>query len=436
MPIDPANPATGSFSLVLERHLAGKPKERIGSLLVNPGGPGYGGTDLADQATDIYGQDVLDHFDIVAWDPRGTGKSTPAVDCVDEYDSYFAIDSSPDTPAERQAIIDAAKKFGAACEQRSGKILPFVSTADSARDMDSIRRALQEPTISYFGFSYGSELGVAWASLYPKTVRAMVIDGSTDQTVGYLQQNLQQAIGFEDTFDTFLAHCAKDAGCAFHNGGDPGRTYDALSAKMDSDPTPTTKGRPAITQGVLTTAVTDALYSQDSWPDLEKALDELQHGNGAGILALYDDYYERQPDGTYDDSLEAYFAINCLDDPGTKDPAADYALQGEFAKDAPRLGTSWMLELVFCAEWPVPAAPPVPDDAAGAGPVVVVGTTGDPATPLTGTKAEADALQDGHLVVVTADQHTGYGVNDCVDSAVDDYLVDRTVPVDGLQCTG
>ena len=184
----------------------------------------------------------------------------------------------------------------------------------------------------------------------------------------------------------------------------------------------------------LTTAVNDALYSQFTWAQLEQALADLQDGEGDGVLELYDDYYSRQIDGTYDNSLEAYFAINCLDDPGTKDPQELFDLQDEFAAVAPRLGASWILELQFCAAWPVPAAPPVAIDAAGAGPVVVVGTTGDPATPLISTRHMAEALEDGRLVVVTADQHTGYGLNDCVNEAVDDYLVDLAVPDDELEC--
>ena len=434
--MDVDHPDAGTFSLFVERHLARLSHERIGSLLVNPGGPGYGGTDLVESAESVYGTDVLDHFDIVGWDPRGTGRTEPAVDCVDEYDPFFALDSSPDTAAEQQAIVDAATTFGADCEAHSGAILPFISTEDSARDMDAIRNALQEETISYFGFSYGSELGVTWASLYPNTVRAMVIDGAADQTVGYLQQNLQQAAGFESTFDAFLADCAQRTDCVFHNGGDPADAYDALSVAADGDPVRTDDGRPDINQGVLTTAVADALYSPSYWPQLAKALDDLQHGDGIGVLALYDDYYGRSADGSYDDALEAYFAINCLDDPGSKDPQAVFAMQQQFADVAPRLGASWILELEFCASWPVPAAPPVAVDARGAGPVVVVGTTGDPATPLAGTRHQSEALEDGRLIVVTANQHTGYGANECVDRAVDAYLVDLTVPIDELQCTG
>ena len=184
----------------------------------------------------------------------------------------------------------------------------------------------------------------------------------------------------------------------------------------------------------MTTAVSDAMYDESYWPQLQQALADLQDGDGEGILALYDDYYERTDDGKYGNELEAYFAINCVDDPGTKDPDVLFGMQDEFAKVAPRLGASWILELQFCASWPVPAAPPVPIDAKGAGPIVVVGTTGDPATPLEGTRNTSEALEDGHLIVVTADQHTGYGVNDCVDSAVDDYLVSLVVPKNELAC--
>ena len=434
VPFDHDDAGLGDFELYVVRRRAGDPARRVGTLLVNPGGPGVSGTFLAEFAEQIYGEAVLDAFDIIAWDPRGTGATTPTLDCIDDYDPYFALDASPDTPAEQQAVLDAAVEFGAACVQRSGDVVPYVSTEATARDMDLIRRALDEATISYFGFSYGSEIGVTWASLFPDTVRAMVIDGAADQSVGYLQQNLEQAAGFESTFDTFLAECSATADCAFHNGGDAQGAFDDLNAEADASPVPGPSGRPDITQGVLTTAVNDALYSQFTWPQLEQALADLQDGDGSGILDLYDDYYSRQFDGSYDNSLEAYFAINCIDDPGTKDPQELFDLQDEFAEVAPRLGASWILELQFCAAWPVPAAPPVAVDAAGAGPVVVVGTTGDPATPLISTRHMAEALEDGRLIVVTADQHTGYGLNDCVDDAVEDYLVDLVVPDDELQC--
>ena len=212
VPIDHDRPDAGTIELSLVRHRASDPDRRIGSLLVNPGGPGFGGSVLAAQAEFVYGPELLGAFDIIGWDPRGTGASSPAVDCVDEIDPYFGLDSSPDDEAERRAIEDAADRFTAGCVRRSGEVLPFVSTTASARDIDLIRRALGEDTISYFGFSYGSELGAAWVTLFPDTVRAAVLDGAADPTVGYLEQNLQQAAGFEAAFDTFLADCARRLG--------------------------------------------------------------------------------------------------------------------------------------------------------------------------------------------------------------------------------
>lgn len=429
VPLDYTKQGGTTITLYLIRHRALDTATRIGSLLVNPGGPGYGGSGLAYSADGIYGSDLLDRFDIIGWDPRGTGLSQPAIDCVDDYDTYFGLDSSPDTPEERQALIDAGTEFGKNCLRKNKEVLPFISTESSARDMDSIRAALGEEKISYFGFSYGSELGTTWATLFPTTVRAAVVDGAVDPTVGYLQQNIQQAAGFEATFATFLAQCSARPTCAFYNSGDAEGAYDALAEQIDAAPITVDPDRTDVTQGVLNTAVADAMYDQGYWSQLEQALADLQGGDGQGILDLYDDYFGYTGDG-WDDSLEAYFAIGCLDDPGSTGPDDLYSHETEFAAAAPRLGRGWMAELTFCSVWPVPAAPAVDITGRGAGPILVVGTTGDPATPLESTRNMAKALEDGHLVVVTADQHTGYGVNSCVNDVVDSYLIDPATPLD------
>jgi pimeloyl-ACP methyl ester carboxylesterase len=437
VPLDYAEPSKGTITLAVVRHLATDPAHRIGTLLVNPGGPGFGGTSFALQAAFVYDPVLLDRFDILGWDPRGTGGSTPAVDCTDDLDHFFGLDSSPDTPAERQALIDTGTEFGADCERHDARILPYIDTVSSARDMDTIRRALGEPKISYFGFSYGSELGATWATLYPTTVRAMVIDGAVDPTESYLQQNLEQAAGFEATFDTFLAQCSADPTCTFFNKGDAAGAYDALAAKIDASPLPSASGRTPVTDGVLEAAVNQSLYAQSSWPTLEAALADAQRGDGAGLLALYDQYFSIDEPGGRSDSneLEAYFAIGCLDHHGSTSPADLFTHEAAFAAAAPRLGRGWMAELTFCAVWPVPQVAPFTITGKGAGPIVVVGTTGDPATPLSSTEKMADTLEDGRLVIVGANQHTGYQVNACVDAAVDNYLVDPTkVPEDGLSC--
>ena len=184
VPMDYTDPSKGKFELNIARHLA-KPSERIGSLLVNPGGPGFGGTDFALFAEQNFGQALLDHFDIVAWDPRGTGASEPKIDCIDDYDHFFATgDITPDDAAERQQLVDLAKEFATDCVDKNGAFYQYVGTNNSARDMDAIRAALGEAKISYLGFSYGSELGATWATLFPSTVRAAVLDGAVDPTAG------------------------------------------------------------------------------------------------------------------------------------------------------------------------------------------------------------------------------------------------------------
>jgi pimeloyl-ACP methyl ester carboxylesterase len=435
VPLDWSKPKGDQITLYLVRHRAVDTAHRIGTLLVNPGGPGYGGSGLAYDAESIYGQDLLDRFDIIGWDPRGTGYSDPTINCIDDYDKYVGIDTSPDTDAERTLLVDRSTEFADACATKNTVLLPHVGTADTARDMNAIREALEEPTISYFGFSYGSELGATWATMFPDTVRAMVIDGAVDPTVDYFEQNVQQAAGIETAFDQFLARCSDDTACAFHNNGDAAGAYDRLSAQADRDPVRTEAGRPSVTQGVLATAVAQAMYDEAAWPELEQALADLQDGDGTTVLGLYDHYYGRQ-DGRWDDSLEAYFAINCLDDPGSTGPDQLFARERELAAAAPRLGRSWLGELTMCSVWPGDPAPKVTITGKGAGPVLVVGTTGDAITPLASTRRMAAALEDGHLVVVDAVQHTGYGVNRCVDSTVDGYLVDPTAPLlDEIDCT-
>ena len=225
---DYEKPEIGQFSLNLRMHKARKPSERIGSMLVNPGGPGFGGSYLADNAEAYFGGDLVDAFDIVGWDPRGTGESTPFVDCIDNFDKYFATDPTPQNKTEKTALIDATRLFSEACEKKSGDILPYISTNNTARDMDAIRAALGEERITYFGFSYGSELGATWATMFPTTVRAIVLDGATDPEADYMQSGLDQAKGFEAQFDTFLKECSADKECVFHNNGDAEGAYDKL----------------------------------------------------------------------------------------------------------------------------------------------------------------------------------------------------------------
>jgi pimeloyl-ACP methyl ester carboxylesterase len=435
VPFDYADPEQGSFVLFVKRHNAASPADRIGSMMVNPGGPGFGGSSLADDAQYYFSQDLIDRFDIIAWDPRGTGESTPAVDCVDTFDEYFGLDSPPETPEEKQALIDASQAFNDKCAENSGTILPYISTKASAQDINSLRLALGEEKVSFFGFSYGSELGTTWATMFPETVRAIVVDGAVDPNASSIQEGMAQAKGFEGQLATFLKQCSERTTCEFHNDGDAEAAFDKLVLDIDAKPLDVSKDRTPVTQGVLFTAVAQAMYSDYYWPQLSEALSAAQGGDGKGILQLYDDYYQRNEDGTYGNELEAFLAVSCLDDPGASSTEEVDSHIEDFITAAPRLGGNFAYGY-SCALWPVKQAAKVNITGKGAGPIVVVGTTGDAATPLSSTRKMAQGLEQGILIVVDANQHTGYGANSCVVKAVDDYLIKLTVPANETTCKG
>jgi pimeloyl-ACP methyl ester carboxylesterase len=409
------------------------PESRIGSLLVNPGGPGFGGTTVAEQAEWYFSTELLEQFDVVGWDPRGTGASTPAVDCTEDYDRYFGIDSPPNDDAAKQKMIDLTQEFVDLCVALNGEMLKYISTEASARDMDSIRNALNEDKISYFGFSYGSELGATWVTLFPDTVRAAVFDGASDPNASGFDQSMAQLKGFEQQLTAFLADCAKRVSCKIYNNGKPAALFDQLAIVIDTKPIVVSSDRTPVTQGVFYTAVVQAMYSNTLWPQLETALADAAKGNGAQLLALYDDYFQRQPDGSYGNELEAFLAISCLDDPEGSTVADVDADVARFAAAAKRLGENFGYGYA-CALWPHRVAERVVVTGKGAGPIVVIGTTGDAATPLASTRKAANNLEQGVLVIVEADRHTGYGLNSCVVQNVDAYLILLKAPKNETYC--
>lgn len=435
VPVDYSKPDGDRFELFVTRFRALDQDKRIGSLLVNPGGPGSGGSDLAILAAQIYDQEILERFDIIGWDPRGTGESDPSIDCIDDYDRYFTeIDTTPKTDAEHEILVDTAESFARECVAKNSEIIQFVGTNNSARDMDVIRRALGEATISYFGFSYGSELGAAWATMFPETVRAAVLDGAADPNAEPIESSLQQMKGFENSVTTFLVECSADDTCVFYNDGDPKSAFMRLMDDLDEHPIEGAPDRPKVNRDVAVVAVVQAMYTQAYWPALENALAAAQTGDGSGLLELHDTYYQRSFDGTYANFLEAFQVISCAD---TSDrPTVDEvdAEAARYHEVAPTLIPDDSSGGYFCTFFPETADPRVTITGAGAGPVVVIGTTGDPATPFDSTVRMSDALEDGRLIIVEADEHTGYGVNRCVIEAVNDYLIDLEPPEDGLEC--
>jgi pimeloyl-ACP methyl ester carboxylesterase len=434
VPLDYADPDGPTIDLRIARHRADEDR-RIGVLLANNGGPGAAASTIALNAASWFDEPILDHFDVISWDPRGAGESA-GVDCLDDdgYDGYFSAgDITPDDAAERDDLVEAAREFAETCIERSGDVLSHIGTNDSARDMDAIRRALGEDQASFFGFSYGSELGGVWATMFPTTVRAAVFDGAADPGADQLETDRQQRVGFETALNNFLADCSADSDCAFHNDGDAEGAYDALLAALDEAPAPTTEGRVPANLAVATTAAIQAMYNDRSWPVLAEALRDAAAGDGNGLLAVHDEYLRRGPDGTYGNLLEAFQAITCADQPERPTPAESDADAATLVGVAPRTFPQ-TVGGYFCTFFPPALDPRVEITGAGAGPIVVIGTTGDPSTPLESSRAMADALEDGRLVVVEANQHSGYWANQCVNDVVADYLIELAAPADGTIC--
>ncbi len=434
VPVDYDNPDGPKFELFVARRLADDQDNKIGSLLVNRGGPGFPSAEFAIFADQIYHEPLLERFDIVAWDPRGAGESRPAVDCVDDYDHYFAgTDITPDDATESQELVDLAEEFADNCVENNAEFFKYVGTNNSARDIDSLRRALGEDEVSYFGFSYGSELGATWATLFPGTVRAAVFDGASDPAADSTEHSLQQAEGFEGTLTSYLAQCSDDPDCEFHNDGDAEGAFDALMLDLDEEPIPTVAGRPDLTRGMALQGVAQAMYGEEYWDQLSEALAAAQDGDGEGLLVLYDNYFQRRADGTWGNELEAFQTITCMDDAERRSVEEEDALVPQYHEVAPRFrpDTTGGYQCTF---WPQSIDPRMEITGAGAGPIVVVGTTGDPATPVFSSRAMADTLEDGRFVVVDADQHTGYKVNDCIDDIIHGYLIDLQVPDEETEC--
>lgn len=435
VPLDPAAPDGKKIDLALARVRAVDADHRIGSLLINPGGPGAPGTDFVSQVADGLPTAITDRFDIVGWDPRGTGASTP-VDCGNKLDYLFDVDTAPDDATEQAALTAASKRFVAACQQKSGDLLRHVSSLDTVRDMDRIRQALGDDKLTYAGYSYGTYLGALYAQSYPHRVRALVLDGAVDPAVPVDEVSAQQAKGFEDSFDAFLKDCARRQSCAFHNDGDPRAAFDALRARVEKSPIAGDDGRKlGATQ--LDIAVAAPLYSgAEGYRTLAAALHDAQRGDPTKTLDLFDEYVLRSPDGTYGSEWAAFLAISCSDGPDLA-PAAVEALQASAAQVAPYFGASNVGLGLPCSYWPYPPvnATATPVSAAGAPPIVVVGTTGDPATPIAWATGLAREL-DAHLITVEGTTHTSsLDGNECLDAALTRYLVRLLPPPEGLRCS-
>ncbi|MEQ7007656.1 alpha/beta hydrolase [Actinopolymorpha sp. B17G11] len=438
VPLDYAEPEGDSIELAVLRVRARDNDNRLGSLVVNPGGPGGSGIEYAAAAPFVISRPVLDRYDIVGFDPRGVGQSTP-VDCVSdkEMDTYLAADGSPDTAAEQQNLLSIARRFAAGCETRSGELLPHVSTVDAARDMDILRSALGDEELTYLGKSYGTFLGATYAGLFPSRAGRLVLDGAIDPTLTARDLGLEQAKGFEVALRAFITDCVRRSGCPLGTTTEEAyRTLDDLLARTDRSPLPTGESR-QLTQALATTGIVMPLYVKEYWPRLRTALGSALDGDGSRLLALADEYAERGPDGRYrSNSGEAILAVNCLDRPDLTSVAEARAEEPAFEKASPRFGSFILWGSLTCAEWPVkPTGKPAAIKATGTRPILVVGTTRDPATPYEWSERLAEQLDAGVLLSRDGDGHTAYMQgNTCIDRAVEAFLLDGKPPRNGTHC--
>ncbi|MGP4113042.1 alpha/beta hydrolase [Streptomyces sp. 4N509B] len=457
VPLDYADPRGDTIEIALIRAPAReRGEERVGSLLFNFGGPGGSGVAALPAFAGDY-EELHEHYDLVSFDPRGVGASQGVV-CLDdrELDAYFAADPVPATSAERAKLTDRLQGFADACSDRAGALLPHLTTANTARDMDLLRHVLGDDELHYFGVSYGTQLGGVYAHLFPQRVGRAVLDAVVDPTLTPEESARGQAAGFQQALAAYVEACAADddtgdgnagggAGCPL--GDTEKQANQRLNDLLDDlreDPMPTRDpdGR-RLTRSLAVSGIAQALYSQDFWSFLTQGLDDAlpaegQDPDGTVLLALGDALNGRNPDGTYTTLQSSLTAISCADSRQRYDVADVRAALDSFRAASPVFGESLAWGMLNCAYWPVRGTdrqPPVAAD--GAPPILLVGTTGDPATPYAGTRRMREALGDDVGVVLTyeGEGHGAYtGGNACVRDTIDAYLVDGHVPRDGKVC--
>jgi pimeloyl-ACP methyl ester carboxylesterase len=431
VPVDHDAPEGAALTLAMVRRPASKPDERIGAILVNPGGPGGSAIDLAEALP--LPRELTERFDIIGVDPRGVGQSTP-LDCRTHLQAMYDADPTMEDDADRAAFLDISEQFVGECEANHGDLLPHLGTVDVARDMDLVRRALGDDQISWVGYSYGTSIGQQYARLFPTRVRAMVIDGVVDTTQTGLEAARDQAGGFDGALDAFIADCdAEDCGL----DRPAGQAIDDVIAASEQAPIARRRADRPAGPGVVALAIAQGVRAPILWRQRAGALDDALDGNGDGLVKLADAYLGRLDDGTYPNGFEVYFAVGCLDAawPAEADPIFTEAV--EVGEDHPRVGEALVNDYVRCALWPTPPQPlePIPSDIDGLAPIVVISTTGDPATPYEAGVRVAASIPGAVLITNEGDGHTIFAQGKrCIDTPVVDYLVDLTVPAEGIRC--
>jgi pimeloyl-ACP methyl ester carboxylesterase len=434
VPLDYAEPSGTQIQLVVQRVREANDTAPIGSLLVNPGGPGGSGVELALGILAKLPATILAHFDLVGFDPRGVGLSSP-IDCLSDSEQDRLAAAAPDirTAAGFDLAKSLAKQYADKCNAKYGADLAQYDTVQSARDMDQIRQAVGDDKLNYLGFSYGTELGAQYLHLFPHNVRVAVLDGAVDPLYGPLKSTAKQLKGFEDAFDQFAQWCPDHDPCS--TIGDPRQAVYGIVAAARDHPLPAAGTSRQVTTSLVLTGVSEALYSRSDWPALGRALADAQDGAGKGLLDLADQYNQRF-DGHYSNLFDAFNTISCNDSPPGPSDATIRAAAQKWSHDYPMFGLNAAASLFTCQQWqPDRTVPPLPTAKDSAATALVIGNLHDPATPYQGAKDLAKTLGNARLLSWDGEGHTSYlEGSTCVDDYVDAYLVDATLPPAGATC--
>ena len=437
VPLDPLQPKGDTIELALARKPStGSASDRIGSLIMNPGGPGGSGLDFLANASTSFPDSLTEKFDLVSFDPRGVGESDP-VRCLDDQqkDEQLTGDLSPDTPEEKARTERDQQELQQGCEQRNPELISHMSTADVAADVDQIRIALGDDKLNFLGYSYGTSIGATYATLYPDTVRAMVLDGSVSPSSTPEQEALVQATGFERTLASFVKSCDANPSCAL--GPDAAAAIASTRASLETDPVKVTDASGTRTLGpdLFDYGLATALYDSSTWGPVAQAIKDIRSGGAETIFTLVDRQTGRQPDGTYDNSSDAQTMVNCSDATERPTQAEADAAEAQIIQAAPTFGPLLGTGLTSCNGWPTPANPIPTPSAKDAPPILVVGTVGDPATPYEWAQEMTSALGSAVLLTYEGNGHTAFlRGGQCIEDAVVDYLVDLTVPKTDTRC--
>jgi pimeloyl-ACP methyl ester carboxylesterase len=434
VPLDYSKPRGATIGVAVIRKVTSGTSK--GSMIINPGGPGESGLSFLAEDASAFAP-LVDHYDLVSFDPRGVGQSHP-VRCLSsaQLTTFIDTDPVPTTSGQLATIVAQAKELANACFARNGSFLSHVGTIDQARDMDVLRAALGDKNLTYYGGSYGTYLGAKYAQLFPTRIRAMVLDGALDPDTGATEQNRVQANGFQTDLGDFLANCAVRTSCPLGSSEQVElANLHGLEASIKSDPIAV--GGRTLGAGEFYEGLAQGLYSPTLWPQLAEAIEQARQGAGTGMLLFADSLTGRNSDGSYTNLIESNLAIDCIDRPTPRTVSAFVTAAKAAATTAPDFGAANEYGLLPCAFWKVPPVEaPHPVHATGSPPILVIGTTKDPATPYVWAQALAKQLAKGVLLTFNGDGHTaGLRGDRCVDNAIRDYLESRTPPAAGTRCS-